>query len=230
MIEHAMPTYAMIGRKIFLWIYLPLFGLTFSMPAIAGAPMPGAYCPSQSTRLVIAGDLALGLDLTMKSRAALLHKDSASAISALASLKDTLFLAASHAAAARTNLIIDAIIQAKSAEGYARMLTTWFPLLHASLQTLPSDATVLAAADLINQAEDFMQGDMEGDPLDLLSQAHNMLSCDSLDLPLQKAIQAQSSLLKGFGKNTKAKAYDRLINGLHGALSYTLGSSKLRAK
>jgi len=228
MTQHAMPTNTMTGRKIFLWIYFPLFALSFNVPAIAGAPMPGAYCPSQSTRLAIAGDLAVSLDLTMKSRAAQMNKDSTSAISDLASAKDTLFMAASHGAAARTILIIDTIIQAKLAEDYARMLATWFPLLHASLQTLPNDATVQATGDLIDQAEEFMQGEREGDPMDILNQARHMLACDGLDIPLQKAIQTQSSLIKHFGKNTKAKAYDRLLNALHSTLSYALKSSDIR--
>ncbi len=215
----------MTTTKQLLWICIPLFTLSFSMSATAGAPLPGAYCLSQNTRLAIAGELAGSLDLTMRSRTAQINKDSTAAISELASSRAILFLAASHAAAARTILIIDAIIQAKSAEGYARMLTTWFPLLHASLQTLPNNATVKAAADLIDRAEDYMQGDSEGNPMDLLAQARHMLACDSLDIPMQQALQAQSSLIKQFNKNTKSKAYDDLLNALHETLHYALGNN-----
>jgi hypothetical protein len=211
------------GKKL-LWLCIPLITLSFSMPAAAGSVKPGAYCPNRDLRLSIAEELAVSLDLTMKSRAAQIDKDSTAAISDLASAGTTLHMAAGHGAAARTMLLIDAIIQAKAGEDYAQMLATWFPLLRASLRTLPNDVTVNAAGDLINRAEDFMQGDSEGDPLDLLSQARLMLGCDKLDIPLQKAVQAQRNLIKRFKKSTKVNAYDTLLNALHSALNYTLAS------
>jgi len=215
----------MVGGKKISWLCIPLFTLAFSMPATADPPNPGAYCPSSDLRLSIAEYLTVSLDLTMKSRAAQVNKNSTAAISDLASAGTTLHMAAGHGAAARTMLLIDAIIQAKAGEDYARMLTTWFPLLHASLLTLPDDATVKAAAELIDRAEGFMQGDSEGDPLDILSQARRMLACDKLNIPLQKALKAQRNLIKGFGKSTKSNAYDTLLNALHSTLDYSLGAS-----
>ncbi len=220
MIRHTV----MDGKKS-LWMCIPFIALSFSIPAVAALPEPGAYCASQNTRLSIAGEITASLDLTMRSRTAQINKNSTTAIRDLASAATILHLVASHGAVARTTLLIDAIIQAKAGEDYARMLATWFPLLHASLQTLPDDATVKAAGDLINRAEDFMQGDSEGDPLDLLTQARHMLACDNLDIPLQKAIQAQNNLIKQFGQNTKSKAYDALLDALHSTLNYTLGGS-----
>lgn len=217
------------GKKI-LWLCIPLFILSFSMPASADSAKQGAYCPSRDIRLTIAERLLVSLDLTMKSRAAQINKDSTAAISDLASAGATLYMAAGHGSAARTMLLIDAIIQAKAGEDYAQMLATWFPLLHASLRMLPDDANVKAAGDLIYRAEDLMQGDREGDPLELLSQARHMLACDSLDIPLQKAIQAQSSLIKQFKPSTKSNAYDTLLNALHNTLNYSLGASDSNIK
>jgi len=212
------------GKKL-LWLCIPLITLSFSTPATAGSVESGAYCPSRDLRLSIAERLVVSLDLSMKSRANQINKDSTAATRDLALAGITLHLAAGHGAAARTMQLIDAIIQAKASEGYAQMLATWFPLLHASLRTLPDDANVKAAADLINRAEDFMQGDNEGDPLELLSQARRMLACDNLNIPLQKAIQAQNRLIQQFKPSTKSNAYDPLLKALHNTLNYSLGVS-----
>jgi hypothetical protein len=173
----------------------------------------------------VAEELSASLELAMRSRAALINKDQATAISELLSTRTTLHLAASRGAAARTILLIDAIIQAKAGENYTQLLA-WFPLLQTSLLTLPDDATVNAASDSIGRAEEVMQGDEGGDAITPLKQARHMLACDSLDIPLQQAMQAQDALMKSFGPGTKSSAYDTLRDALRSALVYTLGNSK----
>jgi hypothetical protein len=155
-----------------------------------------------------------------------MNSDQATAISDLTSAGTTLHLAASRGAAARTILLIDAIIQAKAGEDYARMLE-WFPLLQTSLLTLPHDATLSAVDDLIGRAKDIMQGDVkDSDPMGPLKQARHMLACDGLDIPLQEAMWAQDNLMKVLGRNTKDSAYDILIDSLRQALVYALKNSE----
>jgi len=189
------------------------------------SPKPGNYCPGRDIRLVVAEELSTSLELSMRSRAALINKDQVTAISELISARTTLHLAASRGAAARTMLLIDAIIQSWSGEDYAQLLA-WFPLLQTSLLTLPNDATVSAAEESIGRAEDIMQGDKDGDAMQSLKEARHMLACDGLDIPLQEAMQAQDELMKQLNQNTKNIAYDNLRDALRNALAYTLSNSE----
>ena len=226
--------------KRLLWVGIPFLALSFNTSAIAAAPVTtpaaakpptlpkaGAYCPDTDILRVVAEELSASLDLAMRSKAAMLAKDQVTAISELTSTGTTLRLAASRGAAARSILLIDAIIQARSGEDYAQMLT-WFPLLQTSLLTLPDDETVSSAADLIGRAEDIMQGAKEGEPLKVLGEARHMLACDDLDIPLQRAKQVQLALMKqlGSGNPVKSSAYDALLDSLRSALTYTLKSDE----
>jgi len=177
--------------------------------------------------LVIAEELSASLDMAMRSRVALRNKDQAMVIRDLASAGTLLHLSASRGAAARTILLIDAIIQGRVGEDDAQMLA-WFPLLQTSLLTLPNDTTVSTAGDWIGRAEDIMQGDRGGDAMKSLREARHMLACDGLDIPLQQAMQAQDKLIKQFGQNNAVKttAFDGLLDSLRNALVYTLESSK----
>ena len=217
-----------LTSKRLLWACIPLLALSFSMPVTAAtttdaSPKPGNYCPDTDILLVVAEELSASLNLAMRSRAALINKDQGMAINELISSGTTLHLAASRGAAARSILLIDAIIQARTGEDYAQMLT-WLPLLGSSLLTLPDDATISAANDLIGRATDIMQGDKGGDALQPLREARHMLACDGLDIPLQEAMQAEDKLLKQLlGQNPKISAYDSLLDSLRSALEYALG-------
>jgi len=213
-----------------LWACITFLAVSFSLPAIAAtasnsSPKPGGYCPSTDILLVAAEDLSASLQLVLGSRAALINEQPVMAMSKLTSTGTSLHLAASRGAAGRTVLLTDAIIQSKVGEDYASMLT-WFPLLQASLRTLPQDETVLAASDLVGKADDIMQGDKGGDALALLKEARHMLTCDSLDIPLQAAIEEQQSLVEQLGPDTKNSAYNSLIDSLRSALAYTLGAKE----
>ena len=213
-------------RKGVLWLCIFVPALMFSTPAVSAtanvSPTPGAYCPGKDVLLIKAEELSASLDLVMRSRAAFIEKDQVVATYDLASAGTTLHLAASRGAAARTIVLINAIIQSKDANNYAHMLE-WFPLLQTSLLTLPDDATVSAASDLVGRALEIIQGDVqESDPLVPLNQARHMLSCDDLDIPLQQAILAQEKLMKVMNRNEKVTDYDDLIGLLRTALEYTM--------
>jgi hypothetical protein len=216
------------GKRLF-YATVPFLVLWFSMPAATAASAdtsfkPGSYCPDTNILLIVAEEISASLDQVTRSKAALTGNDRATAIGELNSARTTLHLATSRGAAARTRLLIDAIVQAKAGEDYAQMLT-WFPLLHTSLLTLSDDAVKSATIDLIGRAEEIMQGGKTGDPLALLKQAQQMLACDSLNIPLQEAVRAQDALMKQLsqGYPDKNGSYDLLLNSLRSALLYTLG-------
>ena len=190
------------------------------------SPEPGNYCPGPDILLVMAEDLTSSLDMAMRSRTALINKDPGTTMSDLTSARTALYLAASRGGAARTILLIDAIMQDKTGEDYAQMLT-WFPLLQSSMLTLPNDATAGAADVLISQSEAIMQGDRNGNAITTLRDARHMLACDKLDIPLQAAIQALNNLTPHVGESTKPSAYDDLLDSLRSALAYTLDNSEM---
>ena len=215
------------GKRL-LWACIPFLALSLSLPAAAAtaasaAPKPGSYCPDTNILLVVAEELSASLELVMRSRTALINKDQTAALGNLASARTILHLAASRGAAARTTLLIDAILQAKSGEDNVQLLT-WFPLLHTSLQTLPEDAAVSAANDLIDRSADIMQSDKDSDAMAPLREARHLLACDGLDIPLQQAMQAQDDLMQQLNLNTKNRAYNDLRDALRSALAYTLGN------
>lgn len=213
-----------------LWACISVLALLFSMPAAfatgAASPTPGTYCPGKDVLLIVAEELSATLDMTTRSRAALTDNDPVTAINNLASAGTTLHLAASRGAAARTIVLIDAIIQSRLGENNARMLE-WFPLLQTSLLTLPEDATESAADDLIGRAKDIMEGDeKDSDPMESLKKARHMLACDGLDIPLQEAIRAQENLMKVLRQNPKTDAYHTVMDSLRRALVYALENSE----
>jgi hypothetical protein len=217
------------SNKFLLWACIPFLAVSFSMPVpaetITASPRPGYYCPSTEILLTAAEELSAGLDMVMRSRAALIDKDQVRVINQLTCAGTTLHLAASRGAAARSILLIDAIIQARVGDAYAEVLA-WLPLLRTSLLTLPDDATVSATNNYIGQAEDIMQGDKDGDPIMFLKEARHMLACDGLDIPLQEAMQAQGDLIKKIGQNTKKDTYDTLVDSMRRALAYALENSE----
>jgi len=212
--------------KHLLWACIPFLLLSFSMSVSAATlPKPGSYCPGKDILLVAAEELSVSLERVIHSRAALINKNQKMAISALTSAGTTMHLATSRGAAARTILLIDAIIEARTSEDYTQTLP-WFSLLYTSLLTLPDDATVSAANDSVGRAESIMKGEKDGDPIKHLRDARHLLSCDDFDIPLQAAIDSQDKLMKQLGQNTKNNAYDPLVDSLRRALAYTLGTGE----
>ncbi len=211
---------------------LPIYLISFlilllSMPAGAAEDVvePGSYCPDRNILLIVAEELSVSLDFAMRSRDDQINNQLVQAVYKLNSAGTLLHLAASRGAAARTILLIDAIIEAKDGEDYTKTLTL-FPLLRASLSTLSDDPTVRSTKDNIAVAQEIMQGDKSGDPINALKMARHTLACDGLDIPLQAAMQAQDDLIKMLSSDTKASAYDDLIEALRNALRYTLENSK----
>lgn len=211
-------------RLLFCISFLVLL-LSTPVSAAEDVVKPGSYCPDTNILLIVAEELSVSLDYSMRSRQALLENKLALATNKLHAAGTILHLAASRGAAARTTLLIDAIIGAMSGEDYTQTLTL-FPLLQESLLTLQDKATVRNANDNIANAKDIMLGEKSGDPIDALKKARHTLACDGLDIPLHAAMQAQEDLIKVLGQDTKATAYDKLIEALRNALTYTLENSK----
>jgi len=188
-------------------------------------PKPGSFCPGPEVRLVVAEELSASLDLTLHSMAALVAKDKSTAFNELNSAGTLLYLAASRGAAARSNLLIDAVIQAKHGEDFSDMLD-WFPLLQTSLQTIPEDPAVTKARNLIFGAEDIMQYQKDVDPITPLKEARHMLACDALDLPLHEAKKEQHLLMTKLAQGTlKNDDYSLLLDPVRSALAYSMSGN-----
>ncbi len=208
-----------------LWFYISILTLLFGQQ-VSAEPYtlikPGIYCADTEALIPIAEDLNASLALTMRARAAYIYKDRIAAINQLATAGTGLQLAASRGGAARTMLLIDAIIQEKINEGNTKALT-WIPLLQTSLLTLPDNVTTNAAGDLFGQAQNIMQGDEDGNAVEVFKQARHMLACDDLNIPLQQAIDAQTRLMEKLNKGEKKATFNELLDALHNTLRYTVG-------
>lgn len=222
----------LVTKKHLLRLFIALLILSWNVTAAttsaktpAAMPKPGNYCPAPEILLVTAEELSTSLDLVMRSRAALSYKDRAKAASELFAAKTALQLAAGRGAAARTNKLIDAMIQSWSSEDFKQLLT-WFPVLKASLLTLPEGAGVSVAEESIGRAEDIMQGFEDGDAMKSLEAAKHMLACDGLEIPLKEAMQAQDKLMQQLKQNANDISYTPLRDALRNALLYALNNSQ----
>jgi len=203
---------------VLLLLSVPVFAST------ATTASAGTYCPGPEILLISAEELSTGLNLIIRSQNAFNNKDTETAISELNSAGTALHLAASRGSSARTNLILDTIIQAKQSEDYTQMLY-WFPLLEKSMKTMKTDSTVNAANTLIAQTRNLLDGVKKGDPVKQLMLARHILACDKLDIPLQQAIQSQTQLLKQLYKKNLKPDYKSLLNYVNKSLLYTLSNS-----
>ena len=202
---------------LFLFLSAPVSANTASDTPV------GTYCPGPDILLISAEELSTGLNLILRSQNAFNNKDLETAKSELNSAGTALHLAASRGSSARTNLILDTIIQAKQSEDYSQMLH-WFPLLEKSINTMKIDPTVNKAKAIIAQTRSLLEGAKKGDPVNQLMLTRHILACDKLDIPLQQAIQSQNLLLKQlYNKNPKPD-YKSLLKAVNKALSFTLSN------
>ncbi len=188
---------------------------------------PGGYCPTTDILLISAEDLTSSLALVMRSRSAQAKGNFTEMASTLIAAGATLQQAASRGAGARTALLIDSIILANADDDYKQLLT-WFPLLHSSILSLPNDMAQSAADTAVGQAEGILKENQKGNPLEQLRKARHYLTCDGLNLPLQVAISEQTKLVfkaEHKSKSVVAKDYDKIIDSLHSAMTFTLKRS-----
>jgi len=191
------------------WLFL--LGASNATLASNTSIQPGDYCPTADILLISAEELSASINLSLMANSAWLNKKPAVEVSRLISASSSMQLAASRGAASRSMLLINALVEAHKGEDYTQMLK-WFPLLQASLLTIPDDKIVRAVEQWLVQAEDIMRGKAKGNPLKPLKQARHVLACDRLDVPLQKAIAAQALLLKPEANKDKEKNYDTMLS------------------
>lgn len=209
-----------------LTLLISMLSFTVAVDAATeDAPKPGNYCPDANILLVTAEELSSSLDLAMRSRAAYMLKDRAEAVRELFAARTVLRLAASRGAAARTGQLIDAVIQSWSSENFAQLLT-WFPVLRASMLSLPEESAVRAAEESIGLAEEIMQGFKSGNAMQSLQVARHLLACDGLDIPMQEAMRAQDELMRDLSANAKDIDYTALRDSLRNALLFTLSNGE----
>jgi hypothetical protein len=167
------------------------------VPPAAGR---GSYCPDAGIARVMLEELSVTLDQVMKAGAAVATDDLRTAELALSRAGTALALSTSRGSAARTALLLDAVIASKASEDYLHMLG-WFPAVHTALLGLPEDHRVRQAETEVSIAEEILRGDRRGKPLDHLRTARDWLSCDKLVIPLRQAdtalVNLQQTLSRG---------------------------------
>lgn len=185
------------------------------------SPEPGHYCTPLSVNEQILEQLTITLDQVAKAQQAIKNKGGGAATDiALGRAANALMLASTHGGAARTRRLIGAALTAKGSEDYQQLLG-WFPLLNTALLTLPDDPEVRSAGTELGLAEDILQGDSKGNALKHLHMAAHYLGCDELDIPLEQANNALTSLFVKIaqGHTAKPSAFDKVLTLLRTAMN-----------
>jgi len=185
---------------------------------------PGIYCPDRASTFLILEELTVALEGVSRARESLqLLHDTPTAGVLLARANAALALAAGRGSGARVATLIDAALAAKK-DGYPKAPVAWFPILRQAMEGLPEDATREAANRLIADAEGILQGQEEGDEVEVLLKAKQMLMCDPLHIPLRRSLDHLERLQRDIARGTQPSdnEFSVLIDGLNRAMSYGL--------
>lgn len=215
------------------------FGWLFSLlPAVALATGPtpsafsgvatggdaivqtGAYCPDRATTYLILEEMTVALEGVTRAQESLLVLDDAATASIMLARADAaLALAIGRGSGARVGTLIDAALSAEK-DGHPKANLAWFPLLKEALQGLPEDATHAAARAQIAHAEDILQGQADGDEIQALLTAKQILQCDPLHIPLRQSRAQMERLQRDMllGEKPSADRFNTLTDLVKRAL------------
>ena len=225
-----------LDRSVVRVLCFALFAATLS--AVAASPdqaeppatlddasaQPGAYCPGQASTYLTLEELTVALNAVTRARENLFVLDDAATADLLLVQADTaLALAVGRGSGARVANLIDAALAAKQ-DGHPKSALAWIPLIRHAVAELPDDAARRTADALVLRAEDMLQGSAEGDEVETLVKARQMLRCDPLHIPLRQSMAHVERLHRSLGQGSKPSAEDfsALIDSLIEAQSYGL--------
>lgn len=196
-----------------------------SQPSEVEAPaQTGEYCPDKASTYLVLEELTVALEGVSRARESLLVLDDGTNASVmLARAAAALSLAAGRGSGARVATLIDAVLEAKK-DGRPKATLAWFPMLKKALDGLPDDAARDAANAQIVRAEGILQGGADGDEVEVLLKAKQVLSCDPLHIPLRQSIAQLERLQRDIirGNKPTGKEFSVLIDVLNRAMSYGL--------
>lgn len=222
-------------RFVFAWMLALLSGLSLAVDetlpqpaesadtAEAGAH-PGAYCPDRATMYLILEELTIATEAVAQARETLLVLDDAQTAEVLLIRANTaLALATGRGSGARVATLIDAALAAKE-DGNPKATLLWFPTIKLALQGLREDPAREAANTHISRAEAILQGQSEGDEIQMMLKAKQLLKCDPLHIPLGESLSHLTRLDRDIARGTKPAADDfaLLVELLNRAMRYAL--------
>lgn len=195
-------------------------------PASAGDEpvQSGKYCPGKASMYLVLEELTVALEGVARARENLLVLDDATTASLLlARANAALALTAGRGSGARVATLIDAMLAAKR-DGHPKAALAWFPILRQAMDELPESPAREAAIALTAQAEGILQGQTDGNEIEVLLKARQMLTCDPLHIPLRQALAHLERLQRDITRGTKPSdnEFSVLIDLLNRAMSYSL--------
>jgi hypothetical protein len=194
-----------------------------SLPTAAAAtPQPGRYCPGLDTLYLTLEEVTVALRAIVQAKENLLVlKDAPTAGILLTQAGAALASAAGRGSGPRTATLIDVVIAAKS-DADPRDMLLWFPNLKHAMAGMVAGPAVQAAKRHVADAEAILQGQTQGDEIELLRKARQLLVCDPLDIPLQEAQKELRRLNRASiqGKSPTAEDFVRLTDLLNRGLTY----------
>jgi hypothetical protein len=193
----------------------------------AGEAEAGSVCPDPGVVDVLLEELSVTLDRVMSAQEAVRRNDMVEARLALVEAATALRLAFGRGAAARTRLLLDAVMKSKAGEDYSHMLG-WFPTLHSAVRGLTGHPHVDQAERQLGIAEDIFKGEREGNGLEHLQAAQDLLGCDKLDLPMRQANETIDGLYQTVvrGERPKGRAFAAASAPLQRSISTALEMSR----
>jgi len=150
-------------------------------------------------------------------------QDTTTAGMLLARASAALALAAGRGSGARVATFINAALAAKK-DGHPKAPLAWFPILRQAMEGLPDDAAREAANRLIAHAEGILQGQADGDEVEVLLKAKQMLMCDPIHIPLRRSLDHLERLQRDIARGAQPSdnEFSVLIDVLNRAMSYGL--------
>ena len=192
--------------------------------AIHSEGLAGKYCPGMASTYLVLEELTVAMEGVAKARESILvFNDLPTAQMLLARADAALALAAGRGSGARVATLIDALLAAKQ-EGNAGASLLWFPNIKLALAGLPADAVRDAALTQIARAEAVLQTQAEGDEVQILLQARQLLECDALHVPMRESLNRLARIRGevGRGAQPSSDSFSALIDQLNGAMNYAL--------
>jgi hypothetical protein len=201
-------------------------------PAVADAAvgggeagdLAGVYCPGMASTYLILEELTVAVEAVARARESFLTlKDPQTGQMLLARADAALASALGRGSGARVAALANAVMATKE-DGDVEASLAWYPALKRALAGLPFGAARDAAITRVSEAEAILQGEAEGDDIQVLLGARRLLECDSLHIPMREALARLEHMYRDAGRGAfpTPESFETLLEHLNGAMTYGL--------
>jgi hypothetical protein len=176
-----------------------------------------------STYLILE-ELTVAVEAVAGARESFLTlKDAQTGQALLARADAALASALGRGSGARVAALVNAVMATKD-DGDVEASLAWFPNLKLALAGLPVDAARDAAITRVGEAEAILQGQAEGDDIQVLLGVRRLLECDPLHIPMRDALARIERMQREAGRGAMpgSDAFDLLLDPMSGAMNYGL--------